>query len=239
MSERPLDPQVPYREIVEHLPVVVYVATDDVPVARTIYMSPNVEEVLGYAPSVFLAIGEDWTSLMHPDDVAPMEARYAETRAGGRAVRDGVPVRASRRARSSGSTTARCSCPTPRPASGVWQGVLEDITPRVEAEQAVEVSAARYATLLENLPAVVYEMVPDDDRRTRYVNRKIEDLLGYTMEEWLDQPDMWMEVLHPDDREVELAAHDLHSDHRRPVAPRVPHDRRRGPGGVGARPRRR
>ena len=43
------------------------------------------------------------------------------------------------------------------------------------------------------------------------MNRKIEDLLGYTMEEWLDQPDMWIEVLHPDDREVELAAHDLHS----------------------------
>jgi PAS domain S-box-containing protein len=65
--------------------------------------------------------------------------------------------------------------------------------------------------LLENLPAVVYEMVPDDDRRTRYVNRKIEELLGYTMDEWLDQEDIWMEVLHPDDREVELAAHDLHS----------------------------
>ena len=79
MSSQPPDPQIPYREIVEHLPVVVYVATDDVPVARTIYMSPNVEDVLGYAPSVFLAIGQDWTSLMHPDDVAPMEARYAQT----------------------------------------------------------------------------------------------------------------------------------------------------------------
>ena len=46
------------------------------------------------------------------------------------------------------------------------------------------------------------------------------------MEEWLDQPDMWIEVLHPDDREIELAAHDLHSTHRRSVAPRVPADRR-------------
>ena len=58
---------------------------------------------------------------------------------------------------------------------------------------------------------MVYETDPDDDRRTRYVNRKIEELLGYTMEEWLDQPDMWTEVLHPDDRERELAAHDLAS----------------------------
>ncbi len=210
MSEPLPDPHVPYREVVEHLPVVVYVATDDVPVARTSYMSPNVEDVLGYGPSVFLAIGEDWTSLMHPDDVAPMEARYAESRAAGepfdmeyRFVHpDGRVVWVHDRAVpvADGTTGQR-----------VWQGVLEDITPRVDAEQAVEVSAARYATLLENLPAVVYEMVPDDDRRTRYVNRKIEDLLGYTMEEWVDQQDMWMEVLHPDDREVELAAHDLHS----------------------------
>jgi PAS domain S-box-containing protein len=210
MTERPLDPQVPYREIVEHLPVVVYVATDDVPVARTIYMSPNVEDVLGYAPSVFLTIGQDWTSLMHPDDVAPMEARYAETSAGGEPFEmeyrfvhpDGRVVWVHDRA---------MLVADHQTGERVWQGVLEDITPRVDAEQAVEVSAARYAVLLENLPAVVYEMVPDDDRRTRYVNRKIEDLLGYTMEEWLDQQDMWMEVLHPDDREVELAAHDLHS----------------------------
>ncbi|HJX08855.1 MAG TPA: PAS domain-containing protein [Actinomycetota bacterium] len=210
MSTVPVDPQIPYREIVEHLPVVVYVATDDEPVARTTYMSPNVQDMLGYGADVFLAIGEDWTSLMHPDDVAPMNELYARTRAEGKPFDteyrfvgpDGRVVWVHDRAMvvASGDGSQR-----------MWQGVMEDITPRVEAEQAVEVSAARYATLLENLPAVVYEMVPDDDRRSRYVNRKIEDLLGYTMDEWLDQEDMWMEVLHPDDREVELAAHDEHS----------------------------
>ncbi len=209
MSGQPEDPHIPYREIVEHLPVVVYVATDDEPVSRTVYMSPNVEEMLGYGSEVFLAVGEDWTSFMHPDDVEPMAERYARTRAAGQPFDmeyrfvhpDGQIVWVHDRA---------MIVPGPD-GTRVWQGVVEDITPRVEAEQAVEVSAARYATLLENLPAVVYEMVPDDDRRTRYVNRKIEDLLGYTMDEWLDQEDMWMEVLHPDDREVELAAHDLHS----------------------------
>src|SRR4051794_5448787 len=84
MSEAPRDPQIPYREIVEHLPVVVYVATDDEPVARTIYMSPNVDEMVGYGPNVFLALGEDWTSLMHPDDVELMTQHYATTRATGR-----------------------------------------------------------------------------------------------------------------------------------------------------------
>jgi len=173
-------------------------------------MSPNVDDLLGYGPDVFLALGEDWTSLMHPDDVSAMTDVYARARASGRPFEleyrfvrpDGRVVWVHDRAMSVASKDGR---------SRVWQGVMEDITQRVDAEQAVEVSAAQYATLLENLPAVVYEMVPDDDRRTRYVNRKIEDLLGYTMDEWLDQEDMWMEVLHPDDREVELAAHDLHS----------------------------
>ena len=210
MSGRLEDPQIPYQEIVEHLPVVVYVATDDAPVSRTIYISPNVEDLLGYGPEVFLALGHDWTSLMHADDVEPMTEHYAQTRATGepfdieyRFVRpDGRIVWVHDRA----SVTDRGG------GARVWQGVVEDITQRVDAEQSAEASAAQYATLLENLPAVVYEMVRDDDRRTRYVNRKIEELLGYTMEEWLDQEDIWMEVLHPDDREVELAAHDLHSE---------------------------
>ena len=115
-------------------------------------------------------------------------------------------------------------------------GALEDITAEIEAKAAEEVSTGRYASLLENLPAVVYEMDPDDDRRTRYVNRKIEELLGYTMEEWLDQPDMWTELLHPDDRERRARRARPRIPERRPLAARVPADRRRGRGRVGPRP---
>jgi PAS domain S-box-containing protein len=64
---------------------------------------------------------------------------------------------------------------------------------------------------MENIPAVVYEMGPDDERRTISVSHQIEELLGYTREEWLEQPDIWTELLHPDDREIELAAHDQQS----------------------------
>ena len=140
MSGRPEDPQIPYQEIVEHLPVVVYVATDDAPVSRTVYISPNVEDLLGYGPEVFLALGHDWTSLMHPDDVEPMTEHYAQTRATGapfdieyRFVRpDGRIVWVHDRA----SVTDRGA------GARVWQGVVEDITQRVEAEQSAEASAA-------------------------------------------------------------------------------------------------
>jgi PAS domain S-box-containing protein len=66
--------------------------------------------------------------------------------------------------------------------------------------------------LVEQVPAVVYEMDPDDERRTLYVSPQVEALFGYSREEWLDQPDIWIELLHPDDREIELAAYDLHNE---------------------------
>jgi PAS domain S-box-containing protein len=75
---------------------------------------------------------------------------------------------------------------------------------------------ARYRALVENLPAVIYQVAPDDDRRTMYVSPHVETALGYSRDEWLGQPDIWMELLHPDDREHILAAHDLHNETGRP-----------------------
>ena len=55
-------------------------------------------------------------------------------------------------------------------------------------------------------------MGPDDERQTLYVSPHVEEVLGYTRDEWLDQPDIWIELLHADDREVVLAQHDRHNE---------------------------
>jgi PAS domain S-box-containing protein len=201
---------VPFQAILEHLPVVVYVDAWDAPIPQTLYISPNVQEVLGYPPALFSEPGERWLDTVHPDDLVAMRIELARCSTAGvpyelhyRFIHpDGHDVWVRDRA---------IPYRDPETGEGRWMGALEDVTARVEAELANAASTVQYETLLENVPAVVYETDPDDDRRTRYMNRKIEDLLGYTMEEWLDQPDMWSEVLHPDDREVELAAHDVAS----------------------------
>jgi PAS domain S-box-containing protein len=92
-----------------------------------------------------------------------------------------------------------------RESTGPWGDRLETST-----------DEARYRALVENLPAVIYQVAPDDDRRTMYVSPHVETALGYSREEWLGQPDIWMELLHPDDREQILAAHDLHNETGRP-----------------------
>ncbi len=83
-----------------------------------------------------------------------------------------------------------------------------------DAERSTD--EAKYRALVENLPAVIYQVAPDDDRRTMYMSSHVETALGYSREEWLEQPDIWMELLHPDDREETLAAHDLHNETGRP-----------------------
>ena len=93
-----------------------------------------------------------------------------------------------------------------------WQGLIQDLTDLKRAEDELRASEARFRALVERSPAVVYEVGLDDERRTLYVSPQVEALFGYSRQEWLDQPDIWTELLHPDDREIELAAHDRHNE---------------------------
>ena len=69
--------------------------------------------------------------------------------------------------------------------------------PPARGRQDRDADETTYRALVENLPAVIYQVAPDDDRRTMYVSRHVESALGYSREEWLSQPDIWMELLHP------------------------------------------
>jgi PAS domain S-box-containing protein len=60
---------------------------------------------------------------------------------------------------------------------------------------------ASYQTLVEQIPAVVF-MAPLDGGGIgeAYVSPQIEAMLGYTQDEWLGNPILWYQRLHPDDR---------------------------------------
>jgi diguanylate cyclase (GGDEF)-like protein/PAS domain S-box-containing protein len=65
----------------------------------------------------------------------------------------------------------------------------------------------RYRTLVEQLPLVVYVDALDESSSNIFTSEQIEPLLGYAVEEWRDDPDLFVRTLHPDDRDRVLAAH--------------------------------
>jgi diguanylate cyclase (GGDEF)-like protein/PAS domain S-box-containing protein len=69
-----------------------------------------------------------------------------------------------------------------------------------------EISAAGedYRRLVERLPAIVYSCEVGERGRWRYVSPQVEEILGYSPEEWMADPGLWAERLHPEDRERAL-----------------------------------
>jgi PAS domain S-box-containing protein len=62
-------------------------------------------------------------------------------------------------------------------------------------------AVARYRTLIEQIPAVVFMAFLDRGIGEAYVSPQIEAMLGFTQEEWLNDPVRWYQHIHPDDKE--------------------------------------
>src|ERR1700722_14240005 len=59
---------------------------------------------------------------------------------------------------------------------------------------------AKYRTLIEQLPAVVFMVSLDRGNGEAYVSPHIEEILGYSQEDWLEDPIRWYDRIHPDDK---------------------------------------
>jgi PAS domain S-box-containing protein len=72
----------------------------------------------------------------------------------------------------------------------------------------------RYRTLVERLPAITYVAELGADGPWHYVSPQIESILGFSPEEFLADPMNWMNNIHPEDREIALAAEKLFQETR-------------------------
>ena len=60
---------------------------------------------------------------------------------------------------------------------------------------------ARYRALVEQIPAVVFMAYLDQGIGEAYVSPQIEAALGFTQDEWLEDPVRWYEQIYPDDKQ--------------------------------------
>jgi PAS domain S-box-containing protein len=187
-----------YRVLVEELPAALYISSLET-TSYALYVSPAMVDLLGYSLDEWRRKPTLFDEILHPLD------RDEVLDAIDLAKRAGNPYEAEYRLfREDGSILwVRDRAVTVRDERGRpvhWQGFLIDVSERKHAE-------ARYRTLAEQLPLVTYIDTPySTDEAASYVSPQIEDILGYTLEEWKSDPQFFVDHLHPDDRERVRAA---------------------------------
>ena len=78
--------------------------------------------------------------------------------------------------------------------------------------------------LLDRLPVIIYASELGENGRWRYVSPQVEEILGFTPEEFLRDPGLWARQVHPDDlmRALAVESHDaLGNRDTRPVEYRM------------------
>ncbi|MBA3728249.1 MAG: diguanylate cyclase, partial [Actinobacteria bacterium] len=136
-----------YRELLERVPAAVYVAARD-GVASTIYMSPQIEELTGYAPSAWKADAELWLKLLHAEDRERVLTEANRTNESAELFDCEYRLLT----RSGRAVWVRDRAQLVRGNDGTlrWQGVLIDIAERKHAEERVAFLA--YHDQLTGLP---------------------------------------------------------------------------------------
>jgi PAS domain S-box-containing protein len=191
-----------FREMVELLPVVVY-ESDPGPEGRFQYVSPQIEDLLGYTPTEWMADPGLWARSLHPDDrdwVIELEQRQqaaaagSERRIGGQyrmIHRGGHTVTVSDAAR-------LCDSDTGAP---FWRGVLIDVGAEEAAQRTLAEAQTQFQEMVDGLPACVYRAEARHVGRWEFVSSQVESLLGYRPDELTADPTLWRASLHRDDRE--------------------------------------
>jgi PAS domain S-box-containing protein len=90
----------------------------------------------------------------------------------------------------------------------LYAAAQDELQERRRAEHALREAELRYRTLVEHLPLVTYISPADESVGNLYVSPQVETLLGYPTEQWITNPRLLHDAVHPDDLERVLAEAD-------------------------------
>ncbi|MGZ5292831.1 MAG: putative bifunctional diguanylate cyclase/phosphodiesterase [Actinomycetota bacterium] len=91
-------------------------------------------------------------------------------------------------------------------------GALGAALERDLADQTRRFTEEQYRSMVEHGPAVTYIDGPDETASTLFISPQVEELLGYTPEEWTSDPGLWPRLLHPDDQARAISENERHNE---------------------------
>ncbi len=170
---------------------------------RTTMTNEVLRRSLGYSPEEFAATS--FTVFTHPDDVQVNLEWFARLVAG---EIDHFEMEKRFIRKDGGILWVDLTVSLVRGVGGKPDyaiGMTLDITERKQLESDLRAAEGLYRLLVERVPAVVYVAEPGEAGRWHYVSPQIQTMLGFTAEEWMADAGLWLQQLHPEDREGALA----------------------------------
>src|SRR5215204_1685087 len=172
-----------FRALVEQIPAVTYIQSPSG--AKPLeYVSPQIEDMLGYSPRTEAIDDEFLIGMLHPDDRERFLAEDTRT------DETGEPFKVEYRqfAKDGRMVWVRDEAVLVRDEEGrplYWLGVQYDITEQKRVEEALRQSEELYRTVLEQAAENIF-LVDVETKRILEANAALHRSLGYTPEELKD-----------------------------------------------------
>jgi len=188
-----------YRSIFENATEGLFQTTSD---GRLLTANPALARILGYdSPNEIIATITDLGQQLYVDPEDREEASRVQEERG---TLEGFEFEARRK---DGTriwlSVNRRSVRNQKGEALYFEGSAEDITARREIEEEKRKTRQQYESLVQSIDGVVWERDVRNSNFT-FVSNQCERLLGYSVDQWLSEPNFWTEHLHSDDRTAAL-----------------------------------
>jgi len=188
-----------FRSLVQNASDIVTIAELDGTIR---YQSPAIEHILGYSTDA--TVGSNVMSFVHADDLDAVIAAFQKV-----VLTEGTADPVTYRFRH---------------LDGAWRHVesignnligdpdvagivinSRDVTQRMESDQLLRQTEQHYRRLVELGPLITYIEAHDEVNTAMYYSPQVEEVLGYTFEDFTANPMLWESLIHPDDAERVIA----------------------------------
>jgi PAS domain S-box-containing protein len=157
--------------------------------------SPSAEAMYGYSSDEI--VGRPLTDLFAGPDADEQAERFLA------AVEQGAEIVAEqavhRRQDDTKLSVSVSAVSTGREREAVL--VVQDVSEVGIVNERLRELEAKYRSLTEHLPVVTYVRPAEPEAAPVFVSPQVDRLLGYTMDEWLGDPELFLRLIHPDDRD--------------------------------------
>ncbi|MGA7397256.1 MAG: EAL domain-containing protein [Solirubrobacterales bacterium] len=202
-----------FRRLVEAVPAIVYKAEMGAS-GRWLFVSPQIESILGYTPDEWMSDPNLWYRSIHPDDVEHAMS-FEDTRLVGLELHPPAEYRLESKSGKYVWIWERARLISDEDGTPVWHGVMQDITAVKAAEREIEAKVAQQVVI-----ANLGEMAMQGEQPDRLIAITAELL---AKQEGVSEVSVW-------EQENFAWIHLCHSTADETISPIVPYETDRFPG---------